>query len=438
MTQQLVRGLTLRDAIAIVVGTIIGTGIFLKTGTMATYLHNPYWILLAWVVGGCLSFMGALTYAKLGTLFPKTGGEYAYLKVGYGPIPAFLFGWTRFWIGAPGSIAAYAVGSTTFLHIDQHFSLVFIIFFTILNCAKVSFAGKIQSFMTGLKLFMMIGIALGIFFFSKEASFSHLHFVATTENSSFTFSAFGLALLSSLWAYDGWNNLSMMGGEIEKGERNISLSLIIGMMIVLFIYAGVNLAYFYALPFEEILSSNSKLNPQALPVATKAAMTFLGEQGLTVLSLAFVFSALGAMNGSILTGARVPYAMAEDGFFFKSLSQIKKDSGVPVYAVLVQGILACLLALSGTFDQLTDSVIFSAWIFYGLTASLAFKYTRNGQIKREGYWKWAYPFLPVSFVLISSWLLVNTIMKHTQASLMGMLLIALGLPFFYYFSTRNK
>jgi APA family basic amino acid/polyamine antiporter len=165
MTSLLKRELTLRDGTALVVGSIIGTGIFLKTGTMANYLPNPLWVLLAWIVGGLLSFMGALTYAKLGSLFPEAGGEYAYLKRGYGNLVAFLYGWTRFWIGAPGSIAAYAVGATTFIssvfHFENHtyqkiISISLIAIFTLLNCARVSFAGKIQSFMTLLKIFIML------------------------------------------------------------------------------------------------------------------------------------------------------------------------------------------------------------------------------------------------------------------------------------------
>ena len=439
MSTHLKRELTLRDGTALVVGSIIGTGIFLKTATMSNYLPNPLWVLLAWVVGGLLSFMGALTYAKLGSLFPEAGGEYAYLKRGYGHLVAFLYGWTRFWIGAPGSIAAYAVGATTFIssvfnfqnHLYQKLIAISLIaLFTILNCARVSFAGKIQSIMTLVKIGIMLFLALGIYLYSPNVSLDHFTY---SSDTTFSISSFGMALLASLWAYDGWNNLSMVGGEIDKAEKNISLSLIIGMFIVLIIYGGINFAYFYALPMEEILSANSKMNPHALPVATKAAMTFLGEKSLIFLSMAFVFSSLGAMNGSILSGARVPFAMAEDKLFFEKLGRLSKKNGAPVTSLIVQALIAMILALSGSFDQLTDYVVFAAWVFYGLTATLSFKFTREGLIKKEGYWKWAYPVLPMTFVGITIWLVINTIQNSFHSTLIGAVFVILGIPAYLIF-----
>jgi APA family basic amino acid/polyamine antiporter len=439
---KLVRGLTLTDSIAIVVGTIIGTGVFLKTATMAQTLGNPTWVLIAWVVGGALSLTGALAYAELGSIMPSAGGEYIYLKEGYGEMWGFLYGWMRFWIGSPGSIAAYAVGAVTFMsgmvNLDgiggKEVAAVFVItLFSILNCFSVAFGGKLNSFMTGLKLFMIFGITVGIFFFAKDVSWTHFSQSSPGGEGFIGWSAFGSAVLAALWAYDGWNNLSMVAGEIKDPKKNIPISFISGLLIILTIYGLTNVAYFYALPFAEILSSNSSNFPDALPVATKAAMTFLGTSGATILSAAFVFSALGAMNGSIMTGARVPYAMASDGLFFKQLGTVSSKSNVPVASILVQASVSIMLALSGTFDQLTDYVVFSAWIFYAMVTGVVFTMRKRRPDIQRDYKTIGYPILPAVFIILGVLLLINTIYTSPKSTMIGLGFILSGIPVFYYF-----
>jgi APA family basic amino acid/polyamine antiporter len=322
---ELTRSLGFRESLAIAVGTIIGTGIFLKTGTMSHLVGSPTVVLLAWVFGGLLSLAGALTYAELGSLFPKAGGEYVYLKETYGQLPSFLFGWMRFWIGSPGSIAAYAVGAATFMSpIFGGFSdstrilvaIAFVFSFSTVNCLNVTWGGRLQVLMTSLKVLMIATIVFGCFFLSPgaEAGF------ATPSGWEWKgISAFGAAVIAALWAYDGWNNLPMASGEVKDAQRNVPRALVWGMVVILLVYGSVNLAYFYSLPFSEVLTSYHSQDKSGLPVATKAAQTFLGVGGILFLSIAFVTSALGAMNGSILTAARVPYAMAKDGAFFKGL-----------------------------------------------------------------------------------------------------------------------
>ena len=372
MQTKLIRGLGPIDSTCIVIGTIIGTGIFLKTPIMSQSVGSPFYVLLAWLVAGLRSCAGALAYAELGGMFHQTGGEYIYLKEAYGRLPSFLYGWQRFWIGSPGTIAAYSVGAATFLGAifplefvggKTGLAILFIIFFSLLNCLAITFGGRVQSFLTFLKVFLIFAIIFGIFFASQSVGWSHLS--VTSSGSQWPgFSAFGVAMLAALWAYDGWNNLPMVSGEIKDPHRNIPLSLIIGIFSILLIYMLANLAYFYALPFAEVLNANSTAYPDALPVATKAAETFLGPIGITLLSVVFTISALGAMNGSILTSARVPFAMAEDSLFPKWFANINSRTKVPVFAVLIQGFWSCILAMSGTFDQLTDYVIFASWIFY--------------------------------------------------------------------------
>ncbi len=442
MPKELIRGLTLVDASAIVVGSIIGTGVFLKTATMASLLGSPWMVFLVWVVSGLLSLAGALAYAELGSLMPNAGGEYIYLKEGYGDLWAFLYGWMRFWIGSPGSIAAYAVGAMTFLGTSFDLSLVggrpaaaiiVIILFSSINCLSVSFGGRLNSLMTGFKLLIIIGLSLGILFGSKTGSLSHFSESAPGLTGFTGWAAFGSAALAALWAFDGWNNLPMVAGEIKNPERNIPLSLGLGMLVILAIYLVANVAYFYALPFSEILTSNSDAYPEALPVATKAAITFMGTAGATVISVAFVFSALGAMNGSIMTGARVPYAMARDGLFFKKLAAVNDSTMVPVTSIIVQGIVAMILALSGTFDQLTNYVVFSSWIFYAMVTGVVFVLRRKRPQALRSYKTLGYPYLPSVFIILALLLLINTIRESPRESSIGLAFILAGVPVFFVF-----
>ncbi len=447
MSKELVRGLGLVDAASIVVGSIIGTGVFLKTATMASLLGNPMMVLLVWIVAGLLSLAGALAYAELGSLMPNAGGEYVYLKEGYGDLWAFLYGWMRFWIGSPGSIAAYAVGAMTFMSgmVDLSFvggkaaaAVIVIIVFSSLNCLSVAFGGKLQAFMTILKLLIIIGISFGIFLFSSTGSMSHFSETSPGVNGFTGWSAFGSATLAALWAYDGWNNLPMVAGEVKNPQKNIPLALGLGMLVILAIYGVTNLAYFYALPFTEVLTSNSSDFPDALPVATKAALTFLGTSGITILSAAFVFSALGAMNGSIMTGARVPYAMARDGLFFRQLGNVSEKSMVPVVSVIIQGIVSMILALSGTFDQLTDYVVFSAWIFYAMVTGVVFVLRKRLPNAPRSYKTLGYPIVPVIFIVLAILLLINTVITNPSGSMIGLGFILAGVPVYFIFKRTQK
>ena len=439
MTTHLLRGLRFIDAAAIVVGSMIGTGVFLKSGIMAQQVGAPSWVLLAWVLAGVLSLAGALTYAELGAMFPRAGGEYVYLREAYGDLTAFLFGWTRFWIAAPGTVAAYAVGAATFLEgaVDLAFiggkagmGLAFILFFTALNCLQVTVGGRVQSFITSVKLLMMLGLILGVLFFSPDAEMARLG-----EGSAvpLTISGLGLAMLAALWAYDGWNNLPMAAGEVKNPERNLPLSLILGVLLVLVIYCLINLGYFLALPLAEVQTANSSLHPDALPVATKAAMTFLGTAAVGLVSIAFVISALGAMNGSVLTNARVPYAMARDGLFFRSMGYLSPRTRVPVVSILVQAVIAGAMAMLGTFDQLTNYVVFSSWIFYGLCCAGVIVLRRRRPELARPYRVLGYPYVPAVFVIVSMLLIANTVWSMPQESLIGLALIAVGVPVFYGF-----
>jgi APA family basic amino acid/polyamine antiporter len=461
---KLVRGLTLYDTIALVIGTVIGTGVFLKTSVMAQDAGSPAMVLTAWVAAGLLSLAGALTYAELGAMLPHAGGEYVYLRHAYGDLFAFLYGWMRVVVASSGSIAILGVGLATFLSaifpmntiwaeaeftllyqkIDWQFgvkqvvAVTLIMCFSIINCLAVSLGGKVQSFLTLLKIAGIAFLVIGVFLFSKNANWSHLLTPSDQSNWSGA-SAFGMAMLAALWAYDGWNNMPMAAGEVSNPGRNVPKALIFGMVAVMLIYCLTNLAYFYALDFGNILNANSTKYRDALPVATKAAQTAFGEDGGKLISIAFILSAMGAINGSILTAARVPYAMAVDGLFFEKAKELHAKTRVPVYSILLQAIWASVLAISGTFDQLTDYVVFASWIFYGLVTSSIFVLRRKMPDAERPYRTLGYPIVPMIFIGVAIWLLINTLVNRPVESLAGLVLIACGIPLYLLFKRdRNQ
>jgi APA family basic amino acid/polyamine antiporter len=436
----LVRGLGLVPTTSLVVGTIIGTGVFLKTARMAQATGTPLLVLFAWVAAGLLSLAGALSYAELGAMLPAAGGEYVYLRAAYGDLPAFLFGWMRLAVGSTGSIASFGAAFATFLsalaRLDsvsarRLVSVGVILLFTAINCLRVTIGGRVQSVLTLAKVLAIASIAIGVFFFSPSATWEHLHAPAGVR-AWCGFPAFGAAMLSALWAFDGWNNMPMAAGEVRDPGRNIPLALIGGMAIVLAVYGLLNLAYCYALPIDAIAASSSTLHGAALPVASKAAQTFLPRFGAQLVAIAALLSTIGVLNGSILTGARIPYAMARDGLFFARFAQLGQRSAVPVPSIVLQGIWASVLVLSATFDQLTDCVIFAGMIFYAATAAAVLVLRKKQPQTPRPYKTLGYPVVPLLFVLVAVWLLINTLSTNPVESVAGLGLIALGLPVYYW------
>lgn len=456
------RALTLTDATALVVGTVIGTGVFLKTAVMAQQLGSPSLVLLAWLAAGLLSLAGALAYAELGAMFPQAGGEYVYLGKAYGKAPAFLYGWMQFAVAAPGGIAAVSTGFAIFLSaliplggawVDQTFHLfgqefhwqfgltqvvavAVIVVLSAINCIGVALGGRMQSLLTGAKIAGIAVIVVGVFFFSRSATWAHLETPPGGPPWS-GLQSFGAAMLAALWAYNGWYSLPLMAGEVQNPQRNVPRGLIIGMLVVLIVYLLTNLSYFYALPIAEILTSNSTDYRDALPVAAKAAQTFLGPVGAAFISLTFVISSLGALNGVIMSQARIPFAMAQDGLFFQRLGEVSKGSRVPVWALIVQAVWASVLALSGTFDQLTTYTIFALWLFFGVTVSAVFVLRRKMPDAERPYKALGYPLVPLVFIVVAVWLVINTILTSPVEAATGLALIALGLPIYLYFKRRQ-
>ena len=457
---ELVRGLTLTSSTALVIGSIIGTGVFFKAAIMSQQVGSPALVLIAWLVAGMLSLAGALTYAELGAMMPHAGGEYLYVRAAYGNMAAFLNGWMRFVVGSAG-IAALGVGFATFLsavapmpavwaqrtfHLlgrdiywrfgeREAVAVTAILLFGSINCAGVAFGGRLQSVLTAAKVLGIAVIVVGVFLFSDSGSLAHFRTPASAPQWT-GLQAFGAAMLSALWACDGWAYMPMVAGEVREPERNIPRALIIGVLVVLELYGLANLAYFWALPFKEILSANSNLHRDALPVAAKAARTFLGPRGPAIVSILFMISAAGGLNGVILATARIPFIMARDGLFFARLGKIHEVSHVPVWAIGALSVWSSLLALSGSFDQLTDMSVFAYWVFYALAASTVFVLRRRQPNAPRPYRTLGYPVVPALFVLTAVWLLFNSLQTSPVEAAMGLLLILLGLPVFFFYRRR--
>jgi APA family basic amino acid/polyamine antiporter len=367
----------------------------------------------------------------------------------------------RFVVGSAG-IAALGVGFATFLSAVIPMPMVWaqrtlhvlgrdiqwqfgmrevvavsaILLFGTINCVGVAFGGRLQSVLTAAKVLGIAVIVVGAFLFADGGSLQHFRSPAIAHRWT-GLQGFGAAVVSALWACDGWAYMPMVAGEVQEPERNIPRALTFGVLAVLALYALANLAYFWALPFEQVLSSNSNLYRSALPVAAKAAETFLGRRGPAIVSVLFMVSAAGALNGVVLATARIPYMMSRDGLLFTKMGEIHKISRVPVWAIGVVSVWASLLAVSGSFDQLTDMSVFAFWVFYALAASAVFVLRKSQPHAPRPYRTFGYPLLPALFVSTASWLVFNTLQTSPLEAGAGLLLILLGLPVFFFYRRRR-
>ena len=455
----LIRGLGPAASVSIVVGTVIGTGIFLKTRVMMCNVDTAALVIAAWVLAGLLSLAGALTYAELATMMPRAGGEYVFIRTAYGRMLAFLYGWTQVTVAYSGSQAAKGVVFAIFLNtltggalerelisIDvfghhlpfgrlQAVALAVIILATLVNCLAVAIGGRIAVWLTALKILIVAAIGAGTFLlaqghwahFGMNAQGGICEGVAATARGGMA--GFGAAMLGALWAYDGWTNVAVVAGEVRDPQRNLPLALIGGILIVMVLYVFANLAYMYVLPPVQIASLQEDAS-----VATEATRMYLGPAAVSVIAMAIMISTLGSLHGSTLAGARISYAMASDGLFFRSLAILGSRSRVPVNALIVQGVWSCVLALSGSFDTLTDYVIFAAWIFYGLNTASVFILRRTMPELPRPYRTLGYPVVPLVFLAASAWLILNTLIATPLQALAGLGIIALGLPVYLYWS----
>jgi len=456
-SDKLLRVLGPVDTLTILVGSVIGSGIFLVPNSIAVQTGSFGLMLAVWVVSGMLTLFGALSYAELGGMIPHAGGQYAYLRESYGKLPAFLFGWTEFWVIKAGSIAAVAVAfalyagyfippawqpfyhQTAVLNLGVRIpveeigvkmtALVCILALSTVNYLGVRFGAAVQNLFTFLKVGALAGLVLAVFLFGQRApdAFSPLW---PDWRQAGLWSRFGVAMVAAFWAFDGWNNTTYMAGEVKNPQRNIPLALFAGTLLVIAVYLAANCAYAYVLPMDAIAGSRL--------VASDAVRTFLGPAGGAVISAAVLISTFGTDNGMILSGPRVTYAMSRDRIFFKSMGKVHPKYRTPHVSVAVQGIWSALLTLSGRFDQLFTYVIFAAWLFYAMTtAGVIILRIRRPRAPRP-YRTWGYPCIPLLFILASSALLVNTLITDPRDSLFGLAIVLLGVPVYLGFRRKNQ
>lgn len=469
-TYNLVRGLGLVAAISIIIGNVIGTGVFLKARVMTCNVGSPTWVMMAWIAAGLLSLAGALTYAELTAMKPNAAGPYVFLRDSYGRLSSFLFGWMQMFIARTGSQASVAVvfaialndylggglkqvlfstplfGSTYEITTLQVIAIVVIAIFTTLNCLSVSMSGQIATILTGVKIALVLFVALGAFLFVTGGGFGSFSLMAaggtcegvdpsvTFGSAEYSFIAgFGAAMLAALWGYDGWDNLSFVAGEVRDPNRNIPIAIIGSVVLVIVLYVLANASYYYVLD-PKAIASVSKDSSVAMTVVSKFfggdVLSMATGVAVAIFTVGLMLSSLGTLHTSILSAARIPYAMAKDGMMVEPFSKLSIQS-VPVNGVIFQGVWASILALSGSFDTLTDYVIFGSWIFYGLITSSIFVFRKKYPNAERPYKAWGYPVVPVIFLLVTGWLLVNTMMTATQSSFIGIGLILLGLPVYY-------
>jgi APA family basic amino acid/polyamine antiporter len=454
------RGLTLVHATSLVVGITIGTGIFLKSAVMAQAVGTPSLVLGAWVVAGVIAIFGALSFAELGALLPHAGGEYVYLRAAFGEIPGFLYVFNSFLVGG-ASISAYGAAVAIFLADIYRFDSVWvahtfhvwgttyafefglrqviavgvIAFFAVINCAGVLLGGRVQTILTVAKVLSILAVGGGVFLFSSSASWLNLATPAgaTTGGAS----GFGAALFAALWAYSGWQFLPMAASEVQQPERNLPRAIVGGTLLVLAIYLLVNVACLYTLPFWEVASSNSTAYPDAPSVAAKAVQTFLGAKAAPVAALIFLISSIGALNGTILARARVPYAAARDGLFFERFGRLNPRTRVPVISIALVSIWAAILAASGTFDQLTNMAVLSYAVFWTPVVLAVIVLRLKLPDAPRPYRVWGYPFVPLLFALVMAWIVVNALVTRPGESAATIVLILLGLPAYPLFRRRR-
>jgi APA family basic amino acid/polyamine antiporter len=426
------------QATAIVVGTIIGSGIFLVPREMMQDAGSSSLVFLAWIAGGLLSLFGAMTYAELGAMLPYAGGEYVFIRGAYGDTPAFLYMWTWFAVAKPASIAAVTIGLARTLGFfpafhwldarvlsgpiplvwSQIFAIAATWLITGLNCLGIKKAGDFQLVFTILKVALIL-IVVGFCFASASGAFSN--FSTTLPNATGGFSGFMAALIATLWAYDGWSDLTMVAGEVRRPGRSLPIALIGGLFLVGILFMATNAGIQYVLPAAQIAASDRP--------AVAALSVVAGPAGAGFVAAAMTLSIFVALNGTVMSGARIPFAAARDRLFFRQFAHIHPRFQSPSTSLVIQALLSTILLLFlSRFQQFFELAIFAEWLFYMLTTTTVFIYRRRRPNANRPYKVWGYPVLPAIFVVCAAVVLVSSYVGNLKGSLLGTALILLGLP----------
>lgn len=455
----LVRGLGLWAATAVVIGDTIGSGIFLVSSDMARAAGSTTLVFTAWIFGGIIVLFGAFCYAELGAAFPKAGGAYVYLNRGLGPLFGFLFGWMSSFLERPVAMATLAAGFLRFLgfffpvmaepiftghfggyaftlSVAQPLAALLVLAVVGVNYLSVRFSGGVQVLLTSLKIATVLLIILGGMIFGAKhgGTGGPLLAVATARAAApvsagahllrfATIPALLTALVPAMWAYNGFSDLGDVGEEILRPQQNIPRAILLGLLTVGGLYLLANVVYFRTLPFAAVAASPH--------VASDVVQVFAGSRGAAWLTGAMALSAFGALHVVVLTGARIPYAMARDGFFFRFAGRLHPSFRTPSGALVFLGVLAALLALSGTYEELYSLFVFAVWIFFALAAIALLRLRRTEPELVRPFRAWGYPVTPIIFLIAAIALTANLWMDRPWRSSIGLAVILAGIPFFY-------
>ena len=462
---QLKPTLTLVAATILVVSSVIGTGVYKKVAPMSAELLSPGLVLFCWVLAGFISLTGALSNAEIAGMLADSGGEYVYFKRIYGRFTAFIYGWTTFAIIKTASISSiayvFAQSFNSLIPLDalnlppsvssmefgvfkpfENFGVKFLAIALILILTHINTRGlKGANFLSNsITKLVIVGLALivisGLFFGGGSfANFNtpSVNYVQKSWFDTALISSIFSAMLAAFWAYEGWNTVGFIGGEIQNPKRNLPLALSAGLLIIIGVYTLVNFTYLYVLPVDELSNIYKSQNGIA---AVAVIRHFAGSIGAALLSVLILFTTLGCTNSTILMPPRLYNAMAKDGVFFKSAVDIHPEYNTPNNAIWIQGIWACLLVFSGTFDQLTDMLIFAAFFFYGATAAGVFILRIREPNAERPYKVWGYPIIPAIFILFCIALIVITCFTHPREAGIGLALMATGVPFYLYWNRQ--
>jgi APA family basic amino acid/polyamine antiporter len=470
--QKLKPTLGLWTCVSLIIGGIIGSGIFMKPAIMATQVGSPEILVMIWVVAGIITLFGALSNAEVAAMIPETGGQFIFFRHMYGEFIAFLYGWAAFavfntagvasiayvlgtyveyFITLPKlsaetekSIALYIPGIGSIFPLEnfgvKSVTIFIVMLLTLINYRSTRSGGNIQVVFTILKVLAIVMIIGGIFFLGDGNTANFVRDSNVTQPHSWALvGGIVAALAGAFWGYDGWNNITFVAGEIKDPQTNIPKSLLAGIVVCIVIYGLITLAYLYVLPIDQI--ANSKL------VAAEAAEVVFGSMGGAMIALIVIISTFGTTNGNVLATARVSFAMAQEKNFFQWAGKVHPKFNTPGNALLLHGVYTSILVLSGSFDMLTDMLIFVSWLFYGLSAAGVFVLRVKMSSTPRPYRVWGYPFVPAIFVLFTVFFLSITLYTDIRLflegksviinSLFGLLLTALGIPLYWYFSKRK-
>jgi APA family basic amino acid/polyamine antiporter len=448
----LLPSLNLMDATLLVIGAVIGSGIFLTSGLIASSLPSVGWILTVWLFGAVISLFGGLTFAELGAMLPEAGGQYVYLREAYGPLAGFMYGWTAFIITQTGGIAALAVGFAEylayffpFLGLDQYLfetkmysvsagqivALGSIFVLTLINFFGIRSGSRVQNFFTIIKLAAISILIIAGFYIVVISEGT----VQKTESlilpSGFSLiSAVGISLIAVLWTFDGWYAVNTVASEIKNVRKNLPLSLIIGISVIGVVYLLINIFYVSALPLDEMSG--------VVRIGEKATTFALGSMSGKLMSGLILISIFGCLSATIIFGPRIYYAMANDGLFFKKFSKVHERYHSPSTAILWQGIIAGILCLTGTYEQLFTYVTFAVLVFFEGNVLAVYILRKKRPGAERPYRVWGYPIVPAIFGVMILAIMFSTIMERAAEALIGLVFIVIGLPVYFYWHKNQS